>query len=68
MITTQQSLSPMYAFGDMSQRFCNQRQWREFLSAVQCPVDYSAVISTVRAGTKFFYEGLVRVSGLSADR
>jgi hypothetical protein len=67
MITTQQSLAPMYTF-ETSERFCNQRRWREFLSAVQCPVDYSTVINTVRAGTKYFYDGLVRVSGLSTKR
>jgi hypothetical protein len=67
MITTH-SLAPTVTFDDMSQRFSNQRQWREFLSAVQCSVDYSAVINTVRAGTKYFYDGLVRVSGLSAKR
>jgi len=67
MITTH-SLAPVNTLDDMSQRFSNQRQWREFLSAMQCSVDYSAVINTVRAGTKYFYDGLVRVSGLSVNR
>jgi len=66
MITTQSLAAPMDTFEDLSRRFSNQRQWREFLSAVQCSVDYSAVINTVRAGTKYFYNGLV--SGLSGKR
>jgi hypothetical protein len=48
--------------------FANQRKWREFVAAVQCSVDYSAVISTLRSGTKFFYDGIVRVSTLSTKR
>jgi hypothetical protein len=48
--------------------FANQRKWREFVAAVQCPVDYSAVISTLRSGSRLFYDGIVRVSTLSSKR
>jgi len=43
------------AFEDMRRRFTNQRQWREFVSALQCTVNYpAAVTNTLRAGKKWF--------------
>jgi hypothetical protein len=43
------------ALQDFTQKFTNQRQWREFVSALQCPVNYPAVVSTLRAtGKKWF--------------
>jgi hypothetical protein len=48
--------------------FANQRKWREFLAAVPCPVDYSAVLNSLRSGTKFFCDGIVRVTTLSGKR
>jgi hypothetical protein len=43
------------------QKFTNQRQWREFVSAVQCSVNYPAAINSLRSGTKLFSDGLAQV-------
>jgi hypothetical protein len=43
------------AFEDIRRKFTNQRQWREFVSALQCTVNYpAAVTGTLRAGKKWF--------------
>ena len=43
------------AFEDMRRKFTNQRQWREFVSALQCTVNYPAAVAhTLRAGKKWF--------------
>ena len=42
------------AFHDIKHKFTNQRQWREFVSAVQCTVNYPAVANTLRSGKKWF--------------
>jgi hypothetical protein len=43
------------AFEDMRRKFTNQRQWREFVSALQCTVNYPATVAkTLRAGKKWF--------------
>ena len=49
------------AFEDIKQKFTNQRQWREFVSAVQCSVNYPAAINSLRSGTKLFSDGLAQV-------
>jgi hypothetical protein len=49
------------AFEDIKQKFTNQRQWREFVSAVQCSVNYPAAINSLRSGTKWFSDGLAQV-------
>jgi hypothetical protein len=42
-------------FQDFTQKFSNQRQWREFVSALQCTVNYPAVVNTLRTtGKKWF--------------
>ena len=43
------------AFEDIKQKFSNQRQWREFVSALQCTVNYPAVVSTLRSGKKWLF-------------
>jgi hypothetical protein len=55
------------AFEDIKRKFSNQRQWQEFVSAVQCPVNYPAAIkNTLRSGTKWFSDGLTQAaSGLA---
>jgi hypothetical protein len=53
------------AFEDIKRKFSNQRQWREFVSAVQCSVNYPAAINAVRSGTKWFNEGLAQASCLA---
>jgi hypothetical protein len=50
------------AFEDIKQKFSNQRQWREFVSAVQCSVNYPAAINSLRSGTKWFSDGLTQAS------
>ena len=50
------------AFADIKQKFTNQRQWREFVSAVQCSVNYPAAINSLRSGTKWFSDGLAQAS------
>jgi hypothetical protein len=43
------------AFEDIKQKFTNQRQWREFVSALQCTVTYPAAVSSaLRSGKKWF--------------
>jgi hypothetical protein len=49
------------AFEDIKQKFSNQRQWREFVSAVQCSVNYPAAINSLRSSTKWFSDGLAQV-------
>ena len=53
------------AFEDIKQKFtnqfANQRQWREFVSAVHCSVNYPAAINSLRSGTKWFSDGLAQV-------
>ena len=50
------------AFEDIKQKFTNQRQWREFVSAVQCSVNYPAAINSLRSSTKWFSDGLAQAS------
>jgi hypothetical protein len=50
------------AFKDIKRKFANQRQWREFVSAVECRVNYPAAINTLRSGTKWFNDGLAQAS------
>jgi hypothetical protein len=53
------------AFEDFKRKFSNRRQWREFVAAVQCSVNYPAAINAVRSGTKWFSDGLAQASGLA---
>ena len=49
------------AFEDIKQKFTNQRQWREFVSALQCTVNYPAAIdNALRSGKKWFNGGLAQ--------
>jgi len=43
------------ALEDIKQRFTNQRQWREFVSALQCSANYPAVVATLRSGKKWLF-------------
>jgi hypothetical protein len=54
------------AFEDIKQKFSNQRQWREFVSAVQCSVNYPAAINSLRSGTKWFSDGVAQASSCLA--
>jgi len=61
------------AFEDIKRKFSNQRQWREFVSAIQCSVPYPAAINTLypaaintlRSGAKWFTDGLAQASALA---
>ena len=48
------------------QKFTNRRQWREFVSAVQCSVNYPAAINSLHSGTKWFSDGLAQASSCLA--
>jgi len=59
------------AFEDIKRKFTNQRQWREFASAVQssvaqCSVNYPAAINSLRSGTQWFSDGLAQASSCLA--
>jgi hypothetical protein len=54
------------AFEDIKRKFTNQRQWREFVSAVQCSVNYPAAINSIQSGTKWFSDGLAQASACFA--
>jgi hypothetical protein len=53
-------------FANHKEKFTNQRQWREFVSAVQCSVNYPAAINSLRSGTKWFSDGLAQASSCLA--
>jgi hypothetical protein len=56
------------AFEGIKRKFTNQRQWREFVAAVQCPVNYpSAINNTLRSGTKWFSDGVAQASSCLAQ-
>jgi hypothetical protein len=57
----------MKEFQDFKRKFSNNRQWREFVSAVQsvtypCAVTYPKVISALRSGRDWFSDGAARAS------
>jgi hypothetical protein len=54
------------ALDGIRRKFTNQRQWREFVSAVECRVNYPAAINTLRYGTKWFSDGLAQASSCLA--
>jgi hypothetical protein len=58
----------MDSFEHMKTKFCNQRQWRDFVAAVQCSVNYPTVINALRSGTQWFTAGLVQPISLSSRR
>ena len=53
------------ALEDIKRKFSNQRQWREFVAAVQCSVQYPAAVNALRSGKKWFSDGLAQASGLA---
>ena len=57
----------MSEFQGFKRKFSNNRQWRDFVSAVQsvtypCTVTYPKVISALRSGRDWFSEGAARAS------
>ena len=65
-ILEEEAAAAASAFEDIKQKFTNQRQWREFVSAVQCSVNYPAAINSLRSGTKWFSDGLAQASSCLA--
>jgi len=53
---------PMKTFEEIRSRFSNQRQWRDFVAAVQCSVNYSTVVGTLRSATMLFNSAWARAS------
>jgi hypothetical protein len=51
----------MKTFEEIKSRFSNQRQWRDFVSAVQCSVNYSTV-RHLQFATMFFNSAWARAS------
>jgi len=49
-------------FEEIRSGFSNQRQWRDFVAAVQCSVNYSTVIGTLRSATMLFNNAWARAS------
>jgi len=53
---------------DFKRKFSNNRQWREFVSAVHesvtypCAITYPKVISALRSGRDWFSDGAARAS------
>jgi hypothetical protein len=52
---------PMKTFEEIKSRFSNQRQWRDFVSAVQCSVNYPTV-RHLQFATVFFNSAWARAS------
>jgi hypothetical protein len=52
---------PMKTFEEIKSRFSNQRQWRDFVSAVQCSVNYST-LRHLQFATMFFNSAWARAS------
>jgi hypothetical protein len=42
-------MARMKSLEDFGRKFSNRREWRDFISAVQCPVNYPVVLSALRA-------------------
>ena len=58
----------MTNFDDMTRKFSNHRQWREFVAAVHesvtspCVATYPMVLSALRSGRAWFNDGAARAS------
>ena len=52
---------PKKTLEEMKSRFSNQRQWRDFVAAVQCSVNYSTV-RHLHSATMFFNSAWARAS------
>ena len=41
-------LARMKSLEDFGRKFSNRREWRDFIAAVQCSVNYSVVLNALR--------------------
>jgi hypothetical protein len=53
---------------DPTSQFLNCRDWRSFLTAVQCAVAYPKVIDTLRASPAWFADSAARTSNWLLSR
>ena len=52
-------MARMKTLEDIRRKFSNRRQWRDFLSAVQCPVNYPLVLNALRESAWAFNDTVV---------
>jgi hypothetical protein len=52
-------MARMKTLEDIRRKFSNRRQWRDFVSAVQCPVNYPMVLNALRESAWAFNETVV---------
>jgi hypothetical protein len=52
-------MARMKALEDFGRKFSNRREWRDFISAVQCSVKYPVVLNALRAGAWLFNDNVV---------
>ena len=55
-------MARMKVLEDVRRKFSNRREWRDFVSAVQCPVNYPSVLNALRSGAWCFNDTLARVT------
>jgi hypothetical protein len=64
----------MTNFDEVRRKFSNHRQWREFVAAVHesvtnpCSVTYPVVVSALRSGRAWFYDGAARATNWLSPR
>jgi hypothetical protein len=64
----------MADFDRMRRKFSNNRQWRDFITAVHesvthpCSASYPVVVSALRSGRAWFTDGAVRASNWLSPR
>jgi hypothetical protein len=52
-------MARMKALEDIRRKFSNRREWRDFISAVQCSVNYPMVLNALRPSTWLFNDSVV---------
>jgi hypothetical protein len=52
-------MARMKVLEDIGRKFSNRRQWRDFVSAVQCSVKYPVVLNALRRSAWAFSDGVV---------
>ena len=64
----------MTNFNDVRRKFSNHRQWHEFMAAVHesvtypCSLTYPVVLSALRSGRAWFYDGAARATTWLSSR
>jgi hypothetical protein len=52
-------MARMKALDDIRRKFANRREWRDFVSAVQCSVKYPVVLNALRESAWVFGDRVV---------